>query len=93
MKTRLRTLFSPILTPFESGQQAFTYKPSHRLILKTVGILFMAIISFIVYLSAGGETLGYLIPVTVFGGVSLVCLVVGFLGTDQAVAKIWGNVQ
>lgn len=93
MKTLLRSLFSPILNQFESGEQTFSYKPSHRLILKTVGILFSCIISFILYLSVGGETLGYLIPVTVFGAVSLVCLVVGFLGTDRAVAKIWGNVQ
>lgn len=93
MKTLLRSLFSPILRPFESGQEAFSYKASHRMILKTVGILFMAIISFILYLSVNGESLGYLIPVSVFGVVSLVCLVVGFLGTDKAVAKIWGNVQ
>ena len=31
------------------------------------------------------------IPIIVFFAIGLVCFVIGFLGTDRAVAKIWGN--
>jgi hypothetical protein len=36
-------------------------------------------------------TLGGLFPVIVFSFISLVCAVVATLGSDSAVAKIWGN--
>ena len=34
---------------------------------------------------------GYLLPVLLFGGAGSIGLVVGCLGTDRAVAKIWGS--
>jgi len=33
------------------------------------------------------------LPLLIFSAVGLVCLVVGSLGSDRAVAKIWGNTQ
>jgi hypothetical protein len=32
-----------------------------------------------------------MVPIVVFYGISLVALVVGLLGNDRAVARIWGN--
>lgn len=90
MKLLLRKLLSPILNVFESGDEEFAYKKSHRVILIVMGILFTGLASLVLFF-AQGEELGYFIPVIVFGGVGLLCLAVGFLGTERAVAKIWGS--
>jgi hypothetical protein len=63
----------------------------HRKILIVVGVLFNAIWMFTAYLYAGKSGYDFLLPVAVFFSVGLVCLVVGLLGNDRAVAKIWGN--
>ena len=91
MKQALRKLFSPILSIFEEQEGEFVYKPSHRLILKVVGSLFffLSVASLVASIQAG--QLGALLPVIVFFGVGVVCMVVGFLGTDRAVAKIWNS--
>jgi hypothetical protein len=34
---------------------------------------------------------GFVLPALVFGTVGVVALVVGGLGNDRAVARIWGN--
>lgn len=90
MKIILRKLFSPILNIFESGDEAYDYKKSHRTILITLGTLFIGLASFVYYL-AKGQDIGYLIPVLVFGSVGSISLLIGFIGTDRAVAKIWGS--
>ncbi len=91
MKQILRTLFSPILNLFESGtEEPFTYKPSHRVILIAMGAIFSGLAT-LVFFVAQGEELGYLLPVLIFGGIGLVSLLVGLIGTDRAVAKIWGS--
>ena len=93
MKSSLRALFSPILNIFESDNDPYQYKPSQRTILLAVSSLFTVLIIAICAfsLSAGGDSYGFLIPVVVFSGVALVGFVVGFLGNERAVAKIWGN--
>lgn len=91
MKDTLRKLFSPILNGFENGSEPYTYKPLNRKILIVIGVLFLALASGIAYLSFDKGELGYFLPVIVFSGISLVSLVVGLLGTERAVAKIWGN--
>lgn len=91
MKPLLRKLFSPILNIFEAGNEPYAYKPLNRKILIVIGVLFLCLVSVVVYLSFDKNELGYLIPVVVFSGISLVALVVGLLGSDRAVAKIWGN--
>ncbi|MCK4709761.1 MAG: hypothetical protein KAU21_14165 [Gammaproteobacteria bacterium] len=90
MKNKLRIICSPILNLFESGTEPFVYQPSHRVILIVMGCLFSALAT-MVFLFAQGADPGYLIPVLVFGAVGLVSLVVGGLGKDRAVAKIWGS--
>lgn len=91
MKSLLRKLFSPILNYFESGEEEYSYKDSHRAILVVVGTLFvlLSFISLVASLAAG--PIGALIPFVVFFGGGIICLVVGGLGNDRAVSKIWGN--
>jgi hypothetical protein len=91
MKKTLRKLFSPILNTFETGSEPYAYKPLNRKILIVIGVLFLGLTSAVGYLSFDKGEVGYLIPVIVFSGISLVTLVVGFLGSDRAVSKIWGN--
>ncbi len=88
MKKILRKLCSPLLNIFESGSGDFAYKRSHRTILLVMGCLFSGLAVLVLFLSQG-EDLGYLLPVFVFGGIGLVSLLVGCLGNDRAVAKIW----
>ena len=91
MKNMLRRIFSPILKLFESGDEPYISKPLNRKILIVIGVLFSGLVSVVIYLSYDKGELGYLVPVVVFSGVALVALVIGFLGNDRAVAKIWGN--
>ena len=91
MKELLKKLFWPILKIFETGEEARNYKKSHRVILIVVGTLFvfLSVASGSVALVSGGS--GALIPVVVFFCVGLVAVVVGALGSDSAVSKIWGT--
>lgn len=90
VKQKLRSLFSPILNIFESGSESFAYKSSHRTILIFMGSLFSGLSIMVLWL-AQGEDPGYYLPVLIFGVVGLTCLLIGFIGTDRAVAKIWGS--
>lgn len=91
MKNQLRKIFSPILRVFESGQGDYRYKGSYRTILIAVGALFLLLS--LVSLVAAFYTAqpGAWLPFVVFFSAGSVCWIVGFLGTDRAVAKIWGN--
>ncbi len=91
MKTILRQLFFPILMIFEKGDTAFEYKPLNRIILIVMGLIFAGLTALILLFLPEGVGLSFLIPVVVFGLVALVALVVGFLGNDRAVTKIWGD--
>lgn len=90
MKETLRTIFSPVLAVFEKGEPAESYRPSHRKILLAVGLLFFVLFVVASYLAANSAQLASLLPALVFGLVSLVSLVVAGLGSDVAVARIWG---
>jgi len=91
MKTLLRNLCSPLLDYFESGEEEYVYKSSHRTILKVVGFLFLALSIVSLSFSIAAAEVGGIIPFLVFLSVGIVCEVVGFLGQDRAVAKIWRN--
>lgn len=90
MKQQLRALFSPILKIFESGSDKFVYKPSHRYILIFIGCMFSAM-AIAVFWVAQGQDPGYFLPVLIFALIGIVSFIIGFLGTDRAVAKIWGT--
>ncbi|KAA1172732.1 hypothetical protein FWJ25_13015 [Marinobacter salinexigens] len=91
MKQTLRKLFSPILTPLESGEVGPSYKPSHRTILNVVGSLFLFLSALSLAALLFTEQLGALIPVLAFLGIGGVSLIAGTLGSDVAVSKMWGN--
>jgi hypothetical protein len=91
MKNTLRKLFSLILNIFEKGDEPYVAKPLNRKILIVIGVLFSFLVAVVIYLSYDKGEPGYLIPVVVFSSVAVVALIVGFLGNDRAVAKIWGN--
>ena len=90
VKRQLRSIFSPILNIFESGTEPFVYKSSHRTILVVMGCLFSGLAVLVVFLAQGKDP-GYFLPVLIFGVVGVVSLLVGLIGNDRAVAKIWGS--
>ena len=91
MKDTLRKLFAPILNLFEGGQEPYSYRPSHRKILLAVGTLFLILCMISLYFGSIAGGTGAFIPTVVFALVSTFCFVVGGLGTERAVAKLWGS--
>jgi hypothetical protein len=91
MKTALRKQFSPILNYFESGEGDYVYKASHRKVLLVMGLLsfVLSIVSFIASVVAG-QWAGFL-PILIFFIGGFICMTIGFLGNDYAVARIWGS--
>lgn len=91
LKQILRSLFSPLLGLFEAGDEPYEYKPSYRKILLVFAMLFGGLGAFVLWLALSAETLqlGYFLPVLVFGGIGLLSLLVGLLGTDRAVSRLW----
>ena len=91
IKNTLRTLCKPILQRFETGDDPYVYKPMSRKILIVMGLLFGGMAAIAIIYILRNDAYGYFLPGLVFSLVSLVCLMVGFLGNERAVAKIWGN--
>lgn len=89
MKEVMRKLCSPLLGMFESGEGEYDYKPSYRTILIVLGLLCLVIslISFIMTFMAG--QFAGVIPILLFFLTGVVCEIVGWLGNDRAVARIW----
>ncbi|MDA1302092.1 MAG: hypothetical protein O2868_18695 [Proteobacteria bacterium] len=90
MKMILRKMFAWLLDPLESGDGEFVYKPSHRTILIVMSVLFAGLATLVALLMPAGE-FDYALPVLLFGGVGLLGVLVGTLGNDRAVARIWGS--
>jgi len=90
MKKSLRNLFSFILNSFESGSSEYRYEKSHRVILIVIGFLFNGLAT-IVFFMAQGEDIGYYFPVLILGSIGILGFIIGSLGNERAVAKIWGN--
>ena len=91
MKKKLRKVLRPILWFFESGEEQYSYKQSHRKILLIVGVLFLILSAVSAASAISSSQMAGVIPFLVFFLVGLVCEVVGLLGTNRAVAKIWGS--
>ena len=91
MHALIRALFAPLLNILEKGEEPYVYQPSHRTILFAVGSLFLILsaVSLDFGLIAGGA--GAFLPAIVFFAVSLVCIVVAAVGSERAVAKLWGS--
>ena len=92
MKNGLRKLFAPLLNIFENSEGEFVYKPMNRIILIVMALLFGGLTVGLIVITKQMELgWGALIPVSVFSAVSLFCLIIGGLGSDQAVARVWGS--
>ena len=93
MKTKLQALFSPVLNVFESGDSDYSYKASHRTVMLVIGGL--CLLLSLVSLAAAIFTaqLAAAFPFLVFFAAGAICLIVGGLGSDRAVAKLWGNTR
>ena len=92
MKKGLRKLFAPLLNVFENNEGDYVYKPMSRIILIVLAMLFGGLtVGLIVISQQMALGWGALIPVSVFSAVSLFCLIIGGLGTDRAVARVWGS--
>lgn len=90
MKDLCRTLFRPLLDFFDTGDVPQGYRPSHRTILLAMGALFFTLSAVSLFFGLLAGSAGALIPILFFFAVSVVCGVIGWLGSDGAVAKIWG---
>ncbi len=91
MKNLLRQCFRPLLAPLERGEGPYAYKPLNRKVLIALGTLFTLLALAVLAVALGAGELGYLLPVLVFGVAGGVALVVGTLGSDRAVSRLWGN--
>ncbi|MCH2189950.1 MAG: hypothetical protein MK188_03370 [Gammaproteobacteria bacterium] len=91
MKSIIRKLFAPLLANLESGDGEFLYKRSHRIILLIIGALFFSLATGVGAVGIYFEQFGALIPCVIFAAVGLVSLVVGSVGSDRAVAKLWSS--
>lgn len=91
MKQILKKAFWPILRFFETDEPADNYRKSHRTILNILGGLFLI-------LSLGSASaviftgkFEAIAPVIIFFCIGSVSLIVGVLGSDSAVSRIWGK--
>ena len=91
MRDFFRKVFWFILAVFEKGDGPYSYKPLNRVILIVVGLLFIFLSSIVLYTSDYVDGYGFLIPVVIFFTVGFVSTIVGLLGSERAVAKIWGT--
>jgi len=91
VKQLLRKIFSPLLSIFEAGDNPYNYKKSQRTILLIIGAIFLILSILVTIAGAATGEYGAMFPSIIFLAVSVTCLVIGFLGTERAVAKIWGN--
>jgi len=91
MKQFFRSVFASILVIFEKGDEPYNYKPLNRTILKVMGVLFTGLAITVAFMVPADGGFGYMLPVVVFLALGITCLVVGILGNERAVCKIWGN--
>lgn len=91
MKAFFTRLFGFVLVYFEKSDGPYSYKPSSRNILLIVGLLFSALSAGSLFFSVQKGDASAFLPIIVFFAVGAVCLIVGILGSDRAVASLWGN--
>lgn len=86
----LTRLCWPVLRRFERGEPAPSYQPMHRKILWVVAFLFVILASLSLFFATAMQEWGALLPFVIFLLGSLICAIVGLLGSDRAVARLWG---
>lgn len=91
MKDQLRKLAAPLLGLFERGSEPYHYKPLNRKILIATSTLFLGLAAVVLWVALNQGETNYVFPAIIFGIAGLIGMLVGLLGNDRAVAKIWGN--
>ncbi|WP_026843587.1 hypothetical protein [Brumicola pallidula] len=91
MKKQLRKIFSPILRVFESGEGEYLYKKSDRKVLNIMGFLFVFLSGYSAVVAIIASELAGFLPFLVFFLIGFICALVGLLGNDRAVSKIWSR--
>jgi len=91
MKTTLTKIFSPILNLFENDTDEYILKPLNRKVVLAIGVLMSGLSILVLYLAWPDKISRYFLPPLIFGLVGITALIVGFLGSDHAVAKLIGN--
>ena len=93
MTVLLRNLFGFILNPLEKEDGDYQVHAMGRKILIIMGCLFTGLGAAVttIIISLDDLDMGYLFPGVVFLLAGVFCLIVGCLGNDRAVAKVWGN--
>ena len=91
MKNFFLKIFSPILNIFEKNNEQFIYHSTNRKIVIFISATFFLLaFGLPIYMPQLIE-MGFWFVMLVFGGLSSVGLIVGLLGSDQAVAKLLGS--
>ena len=91
MKAIFIKIFGFVLDRFEKGDGAYAYQQSSRVILLVVGLLFLGLSGGSLFFSLAKNDASAFLPIIVFFAVGGVCMIVGLLGSDRAVATLWGN--
>ena len=81
----------PLLRLFETETQPENYKASHRFALNFIGFVFLLLSFVSTLLGYSSGELGAIIPALIFFGAGLSAVIVGLLGSNGAVAKVWGS--
>ncbi len=91
LKLTARRMAAPILDPLERSDKPHVSTPHSRLILWVMSLLFLALAAGLVMFLPAGTDPAYLIPVSVFTLLGLFGSLVAWLGSDKAVARVWGS--
>lgn len=81
----------PLLRLFETEAQPANYRESHRFALNFIGFVFLLLSIVSAWVGYSSGELGAIIPAVIFFGAGLSAVVVGLLGSNGAVAKVWGS--
>ena len=91
MKALFKKIFSPVLNIFERNNDEFLYRSLNRKIVLFISSVFFLLAFALPIFMPQLFKMGYWFVMLVFGSLSLVGLIVGLLGSDQAVAKLLGS--
>ena len=87
----LRKLFAPVLRPFEQGSENYRAANWKRPVVCVLALILTGLAIAVPMVAPADVRNGAWLPTIVFGGMGLVGIIVGFLGSDQAVAKLLGG--
>ncbi|MAB23994.1 hypothetical protein ACS8E9_03860 [Pseudomonas neustonica] len=93
LKEFARKLCAPLLKPLENSDAPYHYTPKSRGILVIMSLLFLSLATGLAVFLPSGIERTFLIPVTVFGLIGLLGLLVAWLGSERAVARLWNSKQ